>query len=48
VIGGSVILIDAKHEKAKAFYERFGFVSIPNNSLILVQTIKYLKHHLRG
>lgn len=44
-IGGSVIIIDAKHEKAKAFYEKFGFTSLPNNPLILIQTIKYVEHH---
>jgi GNAT superfamily N-acetyltransferase len=44
-IGGNVILIDAKHEKAKMFYERFGFISIPNNPLILIHTIKYVQLH---
>ncbi len=44
-IGGSVIVIDAKDEKAKTFYERFGFISIPNNPLILIQTIKYVQLH---
>lgn len=45
-IGGSVIVLDAKHDKVKTFYERFGFISIPNNPLILVQTIKYVQLHL--
>ena len=44
-IRGSVILIDAKHAKTKSFYERFGFISIPSQPLILVQTIKYVKLH---
>jgi GNAT superfamily N-acetyltransferase len=44
-IGGSVVVIDAKHDKAKSFYERFGFISLPNHPLILVQTIKYVKLH---
>lgn len=44
-IGGSVVVIDAKHEKAKKFYERFGFISIPSNPLILVQTLKYVQLH---
>lgn len=44
-IGGSIIIIDAKHERAKAFYEQFGFVSLPNNPLILIQTVKYIQHH---
>ncbi len=47
-IGGSVIIIDAKHEKAKAFYERFGFISIPSNPLILIQTIKYAETHFNS
>jgi GNAT superfamily N-acetyltransferase len=44
-IGGSLIIIDAKHEKAKAFYERFGFISTPSQPLILIQTIKYVQLH---
>ncbi len=44
-IGGSIVLIDAKHEQAKRFYEHFGFVSLPNNSLTLFQTIKFLERH---
>jgi GNAT superfamily N-acetyltransferase len=44
-IGGSVVIIDAKHEKAKQFYERFGFVSLPNAPLTLVQTIKFIQKH---
>lgn len=42
-IGGSLVIIDAKHEKAKKFYEKFGFVGLQSNELILVQTIKYLE-----
>jgi GNAT superfamily N-acetyltransferase len=44
-IGGSVIIIDAKHTEAKRFYEHFGFIPLSEESLILVQTIKYIKHH---
>ncbi len=47
-IGGSIIIIDAKHEKAKSFYERFGFISLLNNPLILVQTIKYIQLHFNS
>lgn len=46
-IGGNMIIIDAKHEKAKQFYQHFGFVSLPENELILVQTIKYIDRHFR-
>lgn len=44
-IGGSIVIIDAKKEHTREFYQRFGFISLPENSLILVQTIKYLEHH---
>jgi len=45
-IGGSVVIIDAKHEKAKSFYERFGFISIPDNPLILIQLIKQIHRNI--
>lgn len=44
-IGGNIVIIDAKNEKAKQFYEHFGFISLPENSMILIQTIKYLEKH---
>lgn len=44
-IGGSVVIIDAKHETAKQFYESFGFVALNNAPLTLVQTIKYIQKH---
>ena len=44
-IGGSLVIIDAKHEQAKQFYERFGFMPIPTDPLVLVQTIKYNERH---
>ena len=47
-IGGSLIIIDAKHEQARQFYEHFGFISLPEHPLVLVQTIKYLEHHFRN
>ncbi len=42
-IGGSVLIIDAKNEKAKSFYEYYGFSSSPGSPLILVKTIKQIK-----
>lgn len=45
LIGGSVVIIDAKNEKAKSFYEHHGFKSVEGNSLTLVQTIKYIERH---
>jgi GNAT superfamily N-acetyltransferase len=44
-IGGGVVIIDAKDEKAKKFYERFGFASLANSPLVLVQTIKFIQKH---
>jgi GNAT superfamily N-acetyltransferase len=45
-IGGSLILIDAKHAEAKNFYERFGFISSQSHPLLLIQTIKFIEKHL--
>lgn len=47
-MGGSVVIIDAKHEKAKQFYEQFGFISLSTSQLVLVQTIKFIKKHFAG
>lgn len=44
-IGGSLIIIDAKDIKARQFYEYFGFLSLPTNPLVLVQTIKFISSH---
>lgn len=44
-IGGSLVIIDAKNEQAKQFYERFGFKSLPNQLQILIQTVKYIERH---
>jgi len=44
-IGGSIVIIDAKNEKAKHFYMYFGFKPLPDNGMVLIQTIKYLEHH---
>lgn len=46
-IGGSVVIIDAKNEKAKQFYERYGFISLPHAPLTLVQTIKFIQKHFQ-
>ncbi len=42
-IGGSIVIIDAKNQKAKEFYEHFGFKALPDNFLVLVQTIKQIE-----
>lgn len=44
-IGGTVVMIDAKDEKAKKFYEHFGFLTLANGSLVLIQTIKFIERH---
>jgi GNAT superfamily N-acetyltransferase len=41
--GGIGLFVDAKHNQAKAYYERFGFVSLPDTPLLLflpLQTIR--------
>jgi GNAT superfamily N-acetyltransferase len=44
-IGGHAVIIDAKDEKAKQFYEHFGFIGLPNNPLVLLQSMKYIEKH---
>lgn len=44
-IGGNIVVIDAKNEKAKQFYEHFGFISLSNNRFVLLQSIKYIEKH---
>lgn len=48
LIGGCAVLIDAKNEKAKAFYEHYGFISLPHNPLVLIQSMKYIDKHLNS
>lgn len=47
-IGGSVILIDAKNEKIKEFYQNISFVSLLNHPLLLIQTIKSINRYFQG
>jgi GNAT superfamily N-acetyltransferase len=44
-IGGSIIIIDAKHQKAKQFYEHFGFMALVDTPLVLIQTIKQVEQN---
>lgn len=44
-IGGSAILVDAKHNQAKQFYIKFGFVPLSEDSLNLIQRTSYLEEH---
>ena len=39
-IGASLVVVDAKDERARSFYERFGFVTIDNQPLRLVLPIR--------
>ncbi len=36
--------VDAKHKEAKAYYEQFGFISLPDNPLELFLPIATLRH----
>lgn len=45
-IGGRAILVHAKHERAKSFYEYFGFESSPIDPLHLYLLIKDIKKTL--
>lgn len=42
-VGAAGVLVDAKHEKAKRFYEKFEFESFPKNHLVLWLPLKALK-----
>lgn len=44
-IGGSLVIVDAKHEKAKKFYTQFGFISLRQCELTLIQSMKYIAKH---
>lgn len=46
IAGLRAFLVHAKHEKAKNFYERFGFVSSPTNELHLLLSIKDIRANL--
>jgi GNAT superfamily N-acetyltransferase len=41
-IGIRYILVDAKHDKAKKFYSKFGFIHLPDRPLKLILPIKTL------
>ncbi len=47
IAGIRAILVHAKTEAAKAFYERFGFISSPVDSLTLMITVAEAKKALR-
>lgn len=43
-IGVYGIVIDAKHEKAKQFYQQYGFQSISTNPLLLFSSLKEIRN----
>jgi ribosomal protein S18 acetylase RimI-like enzyme len=44
--GGIGLFVDAKDQKAKEFYERFGFVSLPSNEFELFLPVKTIQEAL--
>jgi len=44
--GGIGLFVDAKDEKAKAFYEHFGFVPLPSNELALFLPVATIQEAL--
>lgn len=39
-LGGYALVVDAKHEKASAFYKQFGFISCPTEPLKLFLSLR--------
>ena len=46
--GGIGLFVDAKDEAAKSYYERFGFVALPDNPLQLFLPMETLRQALEG
>jgi ribosomal protein S18 acetylase RimI-like enzyme len=46
IAGGIGLFVDAKDQKAKEFYERFGFVSLPSNEFELFLPVKTIQEAL--
>jgi ribosomal protein S18 acetylase RimI-like enzyme len=46
IAGGIGLFVDAKDQKAKEFYEKFGFVSLPSNASELFLPIKTIQQAL--
>ena len=43
IVGAIAVIVDAKHVKAKAFYEYYGFAPMPEQDLKLFMTIHQLR-----
>jgi len=46
--GGIGLFVDAKDGEAKAYYKRFGFVSLPDNPLLLFLPLQTIRDVLAG
>ncbi|HEV2330995.1 MAG TPA: GNAT family N-acetyltransferase [Verrucomicrobiae bacterium] len=46
IAGGIGLFVDAKDQKAKEFYEKFGFVSLPSNEFELFLPVKTIQDAL--
>jgi hypothetical protein len=46
--GGIGLFVDAKDEAAKAYYERFGFVALPENLMQLFLPLQTIRNALQG
>jgi ribosomal protein S18 acetylase RimI-like enzyme len=46
VAGGIGLFVDAKDQKAKRYYEQFGFVALPSNELELFLPVKTIQNAL--
>jgi GNAT superfamily N-acetyltransferase len=46
--GGIGLFVDAKDSEAKAYYERFGFVSLPDTPLLLFLPLQSIRDALAG
>jgi hypothetical protein len=46
--GGIGLFVDAKDEAAKSYYQRFGFVPLPENSWQLFLPLQTLRQALEG
>ncbi len=41
------VVVDAKHEKAKRFYNKYGFIELTNSPLTLIITIQQIRNRIK-
>ena len=46
IMGLFAVVVDAKHEKAKEFYEQYGFISLVDDPLTLIRSVKSIQREL--